>query len=100
MINVLSDNSHSKILVDNKGDEEQGFTTKEAKPKGPKKPRTPSVRKFEQVECPICGKGHILKGKTAFGCSRFREGCSLRLNFEQYPEDLTPAKLKKLLQKK
>ena len=100
VINVLSDNSHSKILVDNKGDEEQGFTTKEAKPKGPKKPRTPSVRKFEQVECPICGKGHILKGKTAFGCSRFREGCSLRLNFEQYPEDLTPAKLKKLLQKK
>ncbi len=100
VINVLSDNSHSKILVDNKGDEEQGSTTKEAKPKGPKKPRTPSVRKFEQVECPICGKGHILKGKTAFGCSRFREGCSLRLNFEQYPEDLTPAKLKKLLQKK
>lgn len=100
VINVLSDNSHSKILVDNKGDEEQGSTTKEAKPKGPKKPRTPAVRKFEQVECPICGKGHILKGKTAFGCSRFREGCSLRLNFEQYPEDLTPAKLKKLLQKK
>lgn len=100
VINVLSDNSHSKILVDNKGDEEQGSTTKEAKPKGPKKPRTPSVRKFEQVECPICGKGHILKGKTAFGCSRFREGCSLRLNFDQYPEDLTPAKLKKLLQKK
>lgn len=32
--------------------------------------------------CPICGKGHIIKGKTAYGCSRWREGCTFRRPFE------------------
>ncbi len=29
--------------------------------------------------CPICGRGVIIKGKTAYGCSRWREGCGFRL---------------------
>lgn len=105
VINVLSDNSKAKIIVDNttkrldKGDDDAGDLKKESSVKPPK-PRAPRTTKFEQVECPVCGKGHILKGKTAFGCSRFREGCSLRLNFTDYPESLTPAKLKKILKKK
>ena len=28
--------------------------------------------------CPVCGKGTIIKGKTAYGCSRWREGCGFR----------------------
>ena len=28
--------------------------------------------------CPLCGKGVIIKGKTAYGCSRWREGCDWR----------------------
>ncbi len=32
--------------------------------------------------CPICGKGTIIKGKTAYGCSNWKEGCKFRLNFE------------------
>ena len=28
--------------------------------------------------CPLCGKGHIVKGKTAYGCSLWREGCTWR----------------------
>lgn len=105
VINVLSDNSKAKIIVDNttkrldKGDDDAGDLKKGSSVKPPK-PRAPRTTKFEQVECPVCGKGHILKGKTAFGCSRFREGCSLRLNFTDYPESLTPAKLKKILKKK
>ena len=31
--------------------------------------------------CPVCGKGTIIKGRTAYGCSRWREGCSLRKPF-------------------
>lgn len=103
VISVLSDNSKAKIIVDNspKKSSDDGETDS-AKVKGdkPPKPRAPRTRKFEQIECPLCNKGHILKGHTAFGCSRFREGCGLRLNFAEYPEDLTPAKLKKMLQKK
>ncbi len=101
VINVLSDNTHSKILVENRSDDQQSasddLSTNAKNPK-PTKPRAPRIRKFEQVICPECKKGYILKGKTAFGCSRFREGCTLRLNFEQYPENLTPSKLNKLIQ--
>ena len=31
--------------------------------------------------CPKCGQGHIVKGKTAYGCSRWREGCNYRVSF-------------------
>ena len=30
--------------------------------------------------CPLCGKGHIIKGKTAYGCSDYQH-CSWRLAF-------------------
>lgn len=32
--------------------------------------------------CPKCGQGHIVKGKLAYGCSRWREGCDYRVSFE------------------
>ncbi len=31
--------------------------------------------------CPLCGKGHIIKGKTAYGCSEWRNGCGWRKVF-------------------
>ncbi len=101
VINVLSDNSHAKIFVGDSALKKPGDDNgTPVKPQGPTKPRAPRTTKFEQIECPLCKQGHILKGRTAFGCSRFREGCTLRLNFTEYPESLTPAKLKKQLSKK
>lgn len=29
--------------------------------------------------CPKCRKGHLLRGRTALGCSRYAEGCDYRL---------------------
>ena len=31
--------------------------------------------------CPLCGKGYIIKGKTAYGCSEWRNGCGWRKAF-------------------
>ena len=31
--------------------------------------------------CPLCGKGHIIKGKTAYGCSEWKNGCTFRKPF-------------------
>lgn len=105
VINVLSDNSNSKIntgVTDEKGRGGNGGSKtdsgKDGAPK-PTKPRAPRVTKFEQVECPQCRQGHILKGRTAYGCSRYKDGCALRLNFTEYPESLTPSKLKKAIAK-
>ena len=33
--------------------------------------------------CPVCGKGTLIKGKTAYGCSRWREGCNFRKPFDE-----------------
>ena len=33
--------------------------------------------------CPICGQGIIIKGKTAYGCSQWKKGCTFRLPFTQ-----------------
>ena len=57
-----------------------------AKPTTPKTKRqkkadeTP-VTVMEGQPCPLCGQGHIIRGKTSFGCSRWREGCTYRLPF-------------------
>lgn len=33
--------------------------------------------------CPLCGKGVIIKGKTAYGCSNWKAGCQYRQPFSQ-----------------
>lgn len=33
--------------------------------------------------CPQCGEGKVLKGKTAYGCSRWKEGCTWRKPFKK-----------------
>lgn len=32
-------------------------------------------------KCPECGEGKVIKGHTAYGCSRWREGCNWRKPF-------------------
>lgn len=31
--------------------------------------------------CPVCHQGHVIKGKSAWGCSRWQEGCDFRIPF-------------------
>ena len=49
--------------------------------------------------CPACKTGHILRGKTAFGCARFRAGCQFRLPIEILGKKLTDPQVKSLLAK-
>ena len=39
-------------------------------------------KKTDGVLCPKCKKGKIIKGKTAFGCSEWKSGCSFRTAFD------------------
>ena len=45
------------------------------------------------------GEGHLLKGKTAYGCSRFRDGCGLLLPFDAYPAEVEPGRLAAIMKK-
>lgn len=89
VIEVLSDNSGNKIII--------AADSKDNSSASEKPNRKPSIRKYEQIACPLCGKGHIVKGKTAYGCSEFRNGCTFRATFDEFPETLTPSQLNKKL---
>lgn len=101
VVSVLSDNDTRTIVTGQPGSHSHHHETskKESKEAKEKKPRKPRITKWEQVICPVCGKGHVIKGRTAFGCSRYAEGCTLLLPFESYPADLTPAKMATRLSK-
>ncbi len=94
VINVLQDNSLKRIVVD---DEKTAQNSKSDEK--PKKQRAPKISKIEDIACPKCGGGHLLKGNAAYGCSRFREGCDMRLEFNDYPSDLAASKLAALIKK-
>jgi len=39
-------------------------------------------KESDMPSCPKCGVGTILKGKTAYGCSRWESGCNFRFSFD------------------
>jgi DNA topoisomerase-3 len=66
-----------------------GRSSKSGKSQSPK-PKTMEEVKAEHnpdevigMPCPLCHEGHIVKGKAAYGCSRWKEGCTYRLPFDQ-----------------
>ena len=81
---VMADNSNRRVTV---------LTDAELKkvksPKTETAPKAKTTRKkavpepVEGAPCPLCGQGHIIKGNTAFGCSRWKEGCTYRVPFKQ-----------------
>lgn len=100
VINVLSDNSSHRIAISEDKAEETDSKKKRRKtsdsaksPKSGTTRRKKKVESLDQIVCPTCKKGHIIKGRTAYGCSRYADGCTCRLPFEQYPADLTPQQL-------
>ena len=56
---------------------------KEQKERAAQQP-TEKKRKIirEGSTCPVCGEGTVIKGKTAYGCSRWKEGCDFRKPFK------------------
>ena len=94
---VMLDNSNRRVTA----------TVVEEKPKkaAPKKAASPKPKKVSSASvssttatkapastgpqpdalvgqpCPLCGKGHIIKGRTAYGCSEWRNGCTYRKPF-------------------
>ena len=91
VINVLSDNSHNAIEISQANEKKLRQRTKASKPRTPK----PKIESLEQIKCPVCGNGHLIKGRTAYGCSEYRAGCAFRLPFADYPDTLTPDQLAK-----
>ena len=79
---VMMDNSNRRVaaaVVEEKP--KKAAPKKAATPKTKKAKTTPSEANTDALigqVCPQCGKGHIIKGKTAYGCSEWRNGCGWR----------------------
>ena len=94
---VLADNSNRHVTVTTDDDLKKKAKKKAATPRpkaqGTAKPDKAKPKQEAQTlpaddsiigrTCPVCGKGHIIKGKTAYGCDCWREGCTFRLPFKQ-----------------
>ena len=99
---VLRDNSNRRVTTTTDEDikkakkkktasaSKKASTSKKAAPKKPAAPQAttsaPQAAATASADdsiigtvCPKCGKGTIIKGKTAYGCSNWREGCDYRI---------------------
>jgi DNA topoisomerase-3 len=82
---VMSDQTNRQVAYVNpeeekkKADAEKKAAAAEKRASQPRKPRKPKLKVPDK--CPLCG-GEVLKGKTAYGCSNWRTGCTWRLPFD------------------
>lgn len=103
---VLRDNSNRRVTVTTddspkiplkkaatpkNGEEEPKKKAAPRKPRASKKAATPEAPKEDNLPaddsilgkaCPVCGTGIIIKGKTAYGCSQWKNGCKFRKPFK------------------
>ena len=105
VINVLSDQTGRTITIEQAAPEKPQ-AEKEPKGKKTRKPRAKKEKTPGQPEsttvpvkpvCPICKKGSILRGKTAYGCSEYKDGCTFRMDYATYGEGLSDEELVKVI---
>lgn len=91
---VLADNTNRRVTLIKEEEEKKADRKKKVSKPSPKKKtsqaeatkkQTPAPAEAhpdtpikEGAPCPVCGKGYIIKGKTAYGCSEWRNGCTFR----------------------
>jgi len=71
----------------------------ESKPKEKKKREPKKIIPIEEMNCPKCKTGNLLKGKSAYGCSNYKAGCKTIIPFVFMGKKLTTKQLSDLIQK-
>ena len=98
---VLRDNSNRRVTITTDEDLKKAKKKKTAAPKKAAAKPAASEKAKESASaaqpaattpsaddsiigttCPVCGKGTIIKGKTAYGCSNWKNGCTYRVAFK------------------
>ena len=96
----LTENQIFTLISKGKTAEIKGFVQNGEKVDGILKLNSDFSIEFQQVEskakaepknqkliCPKCNQGEMLKGNSAYGCSRYREGCKFIIPFDVLQND-------------
>lgn len=81
----------SDLIMEVKKEKKQVISFSEEQQKEVKKPKKKPQKLKEQTKdliCPKCKKGKVIKGKTAYGCSEWKNGCDFRISFEDWQKGL------------
>lgn len=90
VVDVLRDNSNRRVSVTTDEDikKKTSRRTSSTRKNAPKakttlkeSEKTPDQDVYVGTRCPQCGQGTIIKGKTAYGCSNWKNGCTYRIAF-------------------
>lgn len=99
---VKEDRSYRTITIESPGNpEEKSGKQAKAKTRKPvskgKETKTPEKTEERALSCPVCQTGTVIKGKSAYGCSNWKTGCTFRLSYDTAGEGLTQEELKQKL---
>jgi DNA topoisomerase-3 len=90
------------ITIESEPKKEVGDTNQiEANDNSKQKSSLPTKPKLENssLTCPKCKQGTIVKGKTAMGCSAYKQGCQFKVSFDNFGKKLTEKQISVLLLK-
>lgn len=79
--------------------EDKKIAIAEDKPKEKKKREPKKVVQIEELKCPKCKSGTLVKGKSAYGCSAYKTGCKTIIPFVYMGKKLTTKQLSDLISK-
>ena len=80
---VLRDNTNRRVTILTDDDLKKKKKTTKKKTTTAKADNKKTDDSIIGTTCPVCGKGTIIKGKTAYGCSNWRNGCTYRVDFDK-----------------
>lgn len=96
--NVKNDTGRTITIEEVIPEKEKSEKPKTKKKTENKKQRTVKKETTDIVLCPLCNKGSVIKGKTAYGCSEWKAGCAFRLSYEDIDENLREKDLKTIIE--
>ena len=79
--------------------EDKKIAVAEDKPKEKKKIEPKKVIPIDEMKCPRCKSGSLVKGKSAYGCSDYKAGCKTVIPFVFMGKKLTTKQLSDLISK-
>ena len=88
-----------EVITQVKNSAKKEITILEEKEEKKTKKKTKTEAPKELI-CPKCGKGKMMKGKSAWGCSEWKNGCKFTIPFKHFEKKLTDKQFETLITKK